>query len=483
MAEEVEFSKIRFGYSSAETESAEDPGLLLDGYVDLHNAFESAFKGSSFLYLGYKGAGKSTIGERLKLLAGADPLLFVRKVDLADFPFTPFSKLIKGDIEPEAKYPTAWSWIILIYALESLAVDEGMTHPDGAAVSNCIKAFRAMGLAPGSSPASLVKTAAKTSFKLTLPQLAEVNTATTEIRPTADIPNFVEALRGLISDCRSESRHFLVIDGLDDILTKRSVQFDSLGALMVEVNKLNQFFKHNNVPIKIIVVCRTDIFSRLSGANKNKIRQDYAVELDWYHNTREPEESMLVSIANMRASRSLGRPVDVFKEFFNGALHDGQDIRTALLDMTRHTPRDFTQILNYIQKFVKSPIVGFNDVRNGMRTYSIKYFLPEIKDEMSGYATEDEFKNLTGLFSGIKKRDFTFADLMDKAQADGIPLSRERVLAMLHVLFDCSAIGNIIPKPDGSRFYQFNYRNREASFDDKSRIVLHRGLWKAFNLV
>lgn len=483
MTEEVEFSKIRFGYSSAETESVEDPGLLLDGYVDLGNAFESAFKGSSFLYLGYKGAGKSTIGERLKLLADAESLLFVRKVDLADFPFTPFSKLIKGDIEPEAKYPTAWSWIILIYAMESLAVDAGMTHPDGAAVLNCVTAFRAMGLAPGSSPASLVKTAAKTTFKLTLPQFAEVNTATTDIRPAADIPNFVEALRGLIRDCRSESRHFLVIDGLDDILTKRSVQFDSLGALIVEVNKLNQFFRQNSVPLKIIVVCRTDVFSRLSGANKNKIRQDYAVELDWYHNTLEPGESMLVSIANMRASRSLGRPVDVFKEFFNGALHDGQDIRTALLDMTRHTPRDFTQLLNYIQKFVKGPIVGFNDVRNGMRTYSIKYFLPEIKDEMSGYATDDEFRNLIGLLSGIKRRNLTFAEIINKTKTAKIPLAQERVLAMLNVLFDCSAIGNIIPKPDGSRFYQFNYRNREATFDDKLQIVLHRGLWKALNLV
>lgn len=484
MSTESEFAKIRFGYSSAETEIAEDPGLLVEGYVDLQKAFERASTGSSFLFLGYKGAGKSTIGERLKLLSETDPMLFVQKVDLADFPFTPFSKLIKGDIEPEAKYPTAWSWIILIYALESLAADEGMKHPDAAAVTNCIKAFRAMGLAPGSSPASLVKTAAKTSFKLMFPQFAEVSSATTELRPASDIPNFVEALRGLISGCRSESKHFLVIDGLDDILTKRKIQFDSLGALMLEASKLNQFLKKNGVPLKIIVVCRTDIFARLSGANKNKIRQDYAVELDWFHNTREPEQSMLVSIANQRASRSLGRKVDVFEEFFAGAAQkENQDIRTSLLEMTRHTPRDFTQLLNYIQGFVQGQTVGYNDVKNGMRTYSIKYFLPEIKDEIDGYATIEEFEALVDLFSRIKQREFTFTELLQTAKAVDSPLSRDRIVAMLRVLFDCSAIGNMIPKPDGGRFFSFNYRNREASFDDNLRIILHRGLWKALNLV
>jgi hypothetical protein len=58
------FKDIQFGFSSAEAERAEDPGLLLEGYLQLNNSFESARIGPKFLFLGYKGSGKSAIGEK-----------------------------------------------------------------------------------------------------------------------------------------------------------------------------------------------------------------------------------------------------------------------------------------------------------------------------------------------------------------------------------------------------------------------------------
>jgi hypothetical protein len=293
------FKDIQFGFSSAEAESAEDPGLLLEGYLQLNNAFESAQIGPKFLFLGYKGSGKSAIGERLNLLSESDPNVFVRKMDMEDFPFTPFSKMIRGDTEPEAKYPTAWSWIILIYIMHSLRSDEGMKHPDQSSFIASVKCFAEMGLSPHARPGDLIKTSAKTSFKVMIPTLAEASTNTRDLPPASEIPNFVESIKELIRLCRSDSKHYLVIDGMDDILTKRDAQYESLSALIFEANRLNQDFRKNGVPAKILLVCRTDLFDRLGGANKNKVRQDYAVELDWYHDTREPENSNLLKIANL----------------------------------------------------------------------------------------------------------------------------------------------------------------------------------------
>lgn len=476
------FSAIHFGFSSAEAESSEEPGLLLDGYLEVNNAFSEALKSSKFLFLGYKGSGKSAIGERLQLISNNDPNMFVRKMDMEDFPFTPFSKLIRGDIEPESKYPTAWSWIVLIYIMYSFRKDEGMSHPDQPSFISAVKCFEAMGLVPNNKPGDLIRTSSRASFKLMIPTVAEASSTTKELRPASEIPYFVESIKEMIRHCRSSSKHFLVIDGLDDILTKRDVQYDSLNALIYETNRLNQDFRRNCVPAKIILVCRTDLFDRLGGANKNKVRQDYAVELDWYRDTLEPDKSELIKLADKRAERSLGTPTSIFGEFLKVRIDDG-DLRKSLLDMTRHTPRDFVELLKHVQKHVEDDLITANSIRNGMRTYSINYLLPEIHDELHGYCTKSEFEQLTSLLGVLRKRDFSFSEFVDLAETRMCEMNRSRLKQLFEHLFVCSAIGHVIKGPGGNTFYTFNYRNRHSSFDERQRIILHKGLWKALNLV
>ncbi|HEX4303245.1 MAG TPA: hypothetical protein VHZ78_10655 [Rhizomicrobium sp.] len=476
-----EFSKIKFGFASAEAESAEDPGLLIEGFIELNKVFDQARSGSSFLFLGYKGTGKSAVGERLRLSAENNPMEFVRRLYLKDFPFTPFSKIVRGDIEPQAKFPVAWSWILLIYLVESFSRDAGLTHPEPERFDSAVKAFAEMGLSPVGDPASIVRTTTKNSFKLSVPKFLEKSWSGRELRPASEIPDFVDNLRELVRTVRSKAIHYLVIDGLDDILTSREVQYESLGALIFETDRLNQLFRQNFVPAKIIVACRTDLFERIAGANKNKVRQDYAIELDWYHNTRDREESLLLRIGDLRASRSLGHDVSVFDSFLTGKI-DSTDMRTALLEMTRHTPRDFLQLMKNIQQFSKNRS-RVDAIRSGMRMYSIQYFLPEIKDELSGYATSVEIEEIFDLMSRLRKRDFSLKELLDIAIAKKSALAPDQILKLLEILFECSAIGNIQHRRSGTTFYTFNYRNRHSKFNDAEGIMLHRGLWKALNLV
>ena len=195
-----DFRKIAFGYASAEAERTRDPGLLLDGYIDFKAASDEVIKGRKFLILGYKGTGKSAVAERIQLTLADQYFEFVKLVSLADFPFTPFSKIIRGDVEPEAKFPTAWSWILLIYLLESFARDAGVTHPDMVAFNDAVSAFRQMGLSPAGDPASIVRASAKQGFKLALPgKLAEYSWSGAEAKPASDIPNFVESLKALLT--------------------------------------------------------------------------------------------------------------------------------------------------------------------------------------------------------------------------------------------------------------------------------------------
>ena len=40
-----------------------------------------------------------------------------------------------------------------------------------------------------------------------------------------------------------------------------------------------EFLREIGLNVKILVLCRSDLFERVSGANKNKIRQDYTSSL------------------------------------------------------------------------------------------------------------------------------------------------------------------------------------------------------------
>lgn len=479
----VDFREIAFGFISAEHERANDPGLITEGYIDFKAAAEEATDGKKFLFLGYKGAGKSSLGERLHLTLAEQHDRFAKLVSLADFPFTPFSKLIRGDVEPEAKYPTAWSWILLIYLLESMVGDEGGSHYNMPALLDAAKAFRQMGLSPASDPASIVRTTSKNSFKLALPgELASFEWAGSEIRPASEIPDFVESLKNIVRGFRSSSKHYLIIDGLDDILTSREIQYKSLGALIFEVSRLNSDFAKRGVPAKIILLCRTDLFERIPGANKNKIRHDASVEFDWYHDPQNPENSLLLHAAQIRTSRSIGAGTKLFGTLIPDYLN-GDRAAKQLLDMTRHTPRDFLQLLTHIQGFCSGNVVDIDAFKAGLREYSIKYFLPEIEDELSGYADPEEIQKIITAFGRVKKRDFSFSELVSAAKTMKNTLTEERIHEICENLFECSALGSIQNKPGGNTFYSFKYRNRHSSFDEREKIMLHRGLWKALNLV
>ena len=481
-----DFKKIAFGYTSAEAERSNDPGLLLDGYVDLRDATEKALHDHRYLFLGHKGSGKSAIAERIALILSENPIAFIKLVSLSDFPFTPFSKVIRGDAEPETKFPTAWSWILLIYILESFDKDAGLIHPDPAALQDTVTAFRKMGLSPASDPGKIVRQSAKKSFRLALPgKLAEYSWSGSETRPANEIPDFVESLKSLISLVRSESKHYIIIDGLDEILTSREVQYKSISALIFEVNRLNSTFNQHEVPAKIILLCRTDLFERIPGANKNKIRQDYAIELDWYRDPRDPATSELVTIAHLRAKRSLGDNIDLFDRFFPNSIERNRNrIETTLLDMTRHTPRDFLRLLHHIQQFSQENAkVTQMGIMSGMREYSIRYFLPEIQDELSGYADPNEISYIIDALGRLRKRDFSLHELIDSNRAALKPISHERMFDIVHALFQCSAIGNVQRRPYGTTHYTFKFRNRHSSYNEGERIILHRGLWKALNLI
>jgi len=480
----IPFADLRLGKTSAERESQEWPDLLIDGFFDPYGLIRAAKKNGPFIFLGYKGSGKSAIGEHLRLTAENDPTTFVRYLSLGDFPYTPFSKIIKGDLEPEAKYPTAWSWLLALQILDLFNTDQGSSLQQDSEALAAVGQLSDAGLLPSKSLSHVVKISTKRGFSFSWKGIGLSADGTFERGTAADIPFLVEKLKTLILDVKSTSKHFIVLDGLDEILTKRGAQYESLASLLYETDRLNLEFSRRECPVKIIVLCRTDIYEGLPNANKNKIRQDAAVHLDWYHDPQSPEESRLIKLVNHRASLSVGRKIDMFEEYFPKEIsgpHGLQEVRRFLLDFTRHTPRDLVTLLNYIQKFESGTgTVTTEHLLSGTRAYSVEYFVPEVKDELHGYLTPVEIDRVIALFSSLGKREFTYGELLRCADGFFPPLELN-LLDVLSHLFQCSAIGTL-ERTHGKTYFTVKYRNRNAILNVGNKLILHRGMWKALNL-
>lgn len=479
----MSFEKIEFGLTSGEAEAAEFPHLIADGYFD-PDFLAPLISQKKWLVLARKGAGKSILGEKIKQTAPIhEKNTSVTLTHLADFPYRAFSQLMPTSIESASRYPASWSWLLCLQLIDALTKHPGANRPLNIDANAAIGKLRSLGLLPTSDLQQLVVRSSKSGFKAHIPELLEIFSETTTSAPTPDLAflNLVSSLKNLIAKYSFHGRQYLVIDGLDDILTQESVQYETLSALIFETARLNSYFKSKNLKIWIIVLCRTDIYEILPGANKNKIRQDSALEIDWYPPSGVVEQSKLISLANLRGQLSLKRKIEIFDEFMPKAMDHGIPTKKYLTDLTRHTPRDFIALLNHIQNFSKGTTLNRHDILDGVKSYSVRYFLPEIKDELVGYVSPKELETFLNAVGEIHERAFT----IEKLESTAIPLGlqKEKLDILVHALFAASAIGMTWrDKRNRTNKFEFKFRNPNSNFSRSHTIVLHKGLWKALNV-
>lgn len=475
------FRELRFGLADAEQEGVTEPDLLLGGYLDLHGVSKAILEGHHFVVLGYKGSGKSAVSQHLKLRSSMLPDLFVRVAYLADFPYADFLQMIPGNADSDSRMPTGWSWVLLCYLLDSFSSDEGASGPDPE-FQGTVQRLRETGMIPSPTLPHLVRESVTRSLKLTLPMIVEYTYQTkTGGAQDLQVPLLIDKLTSIACRFRSESEHVLLLDGLDDVFVGSALQYKALAALVLAISRLNRCFQENDTPAKVVLLCRTDLFERLPGPNKNKIRQDSAIHLDWYHHTRAPAESHLIQLANLKARVSHPDLPDIFDTYFPPKLK-GRSIRKYLLEYTRHTPRDFLQLLRRLQEFSAGvETLSTSDILSGIRWYSTDYFLPEIKDELVGYASGEDIDALLTLLSTMKHTNFRIDDLRDLVASDQRfrKMNLERGVGLL---FDCSAVGTVDRENPNNPFFTFRYRNRHSTIKFDETIRVHQALWSSLNL-
>lgn len=468
-----------FGFASADKEAADKPELLLHGFLDHLQMVEEAKDGRKFLFLGYKGSGKSALGEKLVLLTESEPNLFVRMISIADLSFQSFSQILQTGIEPEARYPTVWSWLLLLQLMDSLTKDNGSNIAHDNDLWLATEALKEAGLLPNPKLSETVRTTLEKSFSLKIAGVLNIG-AKSATKQNNDLPFFVERLKLNIERFRSESRHLIIVDGFDDLLRRRNLQYDALGALVFEAHRLNNWFIQKRVPAKIVLLCRTDLFERLPGPNNNKIRQDSAVSLEWATERRTIRQSPLVDLINRRAGIRTNSRVDVFQSYLPPVV-DRVDIRQYLLDHTRQVPRDMVMIFKCLQEYSGAGRMSEGQVFDALASYSKTYFVQEMKDELDGQVEGEEIGRAFRLFSSLRRRVVRVKELEARAAELKYPPTFDLRL-ILRLLFDCGAIGNAPTLKTCAKDYRFKFRNRFSEFNELEYITFHRALWKALDL-
>ena len=480
----MSYQNILFGYASAEAESSEKPELLLDGYFDPHGYVQSIMNDRFFIILGYKGTGKTSLGKHFVLSSHKNYKVFSTHILLDDFSHRLLKRVsVISGLDDKSRFRAGWKQLLWLLIFQSYGSDQLlMQNPLIHAIYNEISTDK---LGTNISLNSILNLIKKLRIDVTAYDVYKISLSLNNGSANT-WPDLVASVESNLHNLpKPQSKHFIFIDGLDDIVTLREERMSAFAALLNEVRYINNVLSRYSMNTKIVLLFRTDIYELIPDANKNKLRNDYGKYISWFEEG-DVKQSPLVRLANMRASLSLGvSSIDVFDKYFPRKIAIGYEEHKTinyLLYFTRHTPRDFLQLLEMHKEFTKGPKYVFTseDIEEAINKYSREYFLPEIKDELAGLISASDIQEIFQLMSIMRKRDFMYSDILAEAERHNFAIAN-RIQNILQVLYEHSAIGHIDRYGERNHI-TFKYRNRDSGFSIHQRILLHKGLFKALNI-
>jgi hypothetical protein len=294
----------------------------------------------------------------------------------------------------------------------------------------------------------------------------------------------------ILSNC-DKSSYFIVFDELDedykDVIEKfqSNEYIDLLVSLFKAVQDVRSIF-HNKLNIFPIVFLRDDIYDLLSDADKNKWN-DYKVDLQW-------DKNKVKSLLAFRISRAIDSECDampyekawkcVFEKSSLVPYGFRQRSRLEAFDfITRSTlirPRDYVR---YLQIAASEELAMGNECINGKTIRAVdkafsNYLRNEFVDEIRPVIPDIE--DILNAISRIRSPVFSVNRFKEEFEMSSKHLKTNNFDLVLGVLFHFSVLGNK-GRQKGIEF--FKYINKEASLNPKESLVVHRGLYKALQII
>ncbi|WP_158509890.1 P-loop ATPase, Sll1717 family [Pseudodesulfovibrio indicus] len=303
----------------------------------------------------------------------------------------------------------------------------------------------------------------------------------------------VEILEALLQDYIDDSTYLIVFDELDedykDVLTAESHKeyIALLTSLFKAVQDVKSLFPANGFKILPVVFLRDDIYEIVSDPDKNKWN-DFLINITW-------SEEQIKSLLAYRISKAISRDGDIlsfpkaWETMFDHrdiAYGHGQHKRMGKFPfMVRSSmlrPRDFIKFMKDCssQALEQSiPKITSKIVQKSDDSFS-NYLRNELEDEI--HSIIPDIARIFDLISHIRKQtipvdEFRFA--FNEANDQGL-IKEKNVDFVLRILFHFSVIGN---QPKQRNYQIYRYKMPEARFNTSEPLIVHRGLYKALQII
>ena len=240
--------------------------------------------------------------------------------------------------------------------------------------------------------------------------------------------------------------------------------------------------------LRIVLLLRPDIFNSLSLQNATNKLADNSVYLEWRTTYTEYPTSYLYRIGCKLVSHSQEIKTDkdelaVWERYFDWQIPSSsperRDYDTAFMEFLRISlsrPRDIQRILNILQNIMIERNLGDKESFD-LKTYRSdrfqneysEYFLSSLKDQLSFYYSEEDYRHFRKFFEYFDDANFEFEDyeiaynnfveyIMNNAK--DIPPFVDDPKEFMQLLYDCNVIAAI--EVDGG-YYHFSYREKSPS--------------------
>ncbi|HEX4442834.1 MAG TPA: hypothetical protein VHZ81_04620 [Galbitalea sp.] len=469
---------IQFGRLDASDEATDDPGLLLNGYLDYREAVYKITRGLVWYLLGPKGAGKSAVLEHLKLKWADRPDRFLDSWDLRAFPVADVTQIHTGQMSGPSRTQSAWEFLLLLRVVQSLLRDQSLDAPSEfwSLKAELIR----LGLLPDDWKLSVSRwstSSASFNFKV---GFFGVNVANTPVGPL----EIAAVLRAALERVSTDNHHVISVDGLDSFFLETDDEWSSLAGLIHAIESVNRFLSKLGLNVTVVAAVRTEAFEALESTDSNKLKS-HSVYLDWSP-SGAGTESKLWELVNTKVSVDHPEMTDFVETYLKTDIGVGpfNRIPEYFLGYTRLIPRDMIALLTHLQDaHPGSGQVSEQEAVTAVRNYSEQYFVGEIQNNLAGVlADKPTRRSKTNLFfeaiKSVEIAEFSIRDL--SLDLDG-ELSPGEVRQLLKQLFEIGGIG-IRTRTAHYERIDFNFRKvSPVAFNPRKTFILHNALIVAWH--
>lgn len=455
-------------------------------YFYNYNEVDQILNNNKCYVIGRKGAGKTAICEHILKTSGYD--FFSEKLGFKNFPFNELYSLTNGKYTQPNQYITIWKYLIYSTVCRLMVGNEGI---DGEVRGMLEKLY------PKNDLKQLARRISEwTSAEFGATVLGTGGSVKVARQVSENAIPWIEKtdiLEDIIINHCDKSKYYIVFDELDEDYRDLSdedtkLYISLLTSLFKAVQDVKATFVGTDCHIMPIVFLRDDIYALINDSDKNKW-SDLKLELEW---TKDKLKSLLA----YRISKDVGDGSKVlpFKEAWEKIFirkpisygsNQGKTMHSFdfIANSTHLRPRDF---IRYIQCCCNEA-VGKNErfINNGMIKYEDRAFSNYLKDEIKDevYPLLPDIENIFQVLSNLRKWNFSVNEFIteyNKYVTTG-KIKETNTDYVLDVLFNFSVIGN--QDKHHKEFYYFKYLHTNMTYNKNENVVIHRGLFKALQIV